>query len=286
MSTMIRVPKNRNVKRAVCKALLILLLAVVLVVVLYPLLFVIATSFKTYPELVTSPFSITFRHPENFVTAWTEGNFGGSLINSSLVTLLAVFAQVVTSALAIFAIGVLRFRGSAVFVGIFLFTMFLSGEMLMIPNLILVRELGLFDTLGALLFPAGLSVSGMGIFMGINFIRATPAELREAAAIDGATIPQVFWHIDFVMMRPVLAFIAVGAFSGTWADFFWPLISLPLNESAYTMPLALMKFESQNNTLYGVLCAGMCFMALPVVVVYSFLSKYFIEGVAVGAVKG
>lgn len=278
--------QKRKLSYAVSKTLLLVFLALALVAVLYPLLFVVATSFKTYPELVAHPFSVTFRHPENFSAAWSDGNFGRSLLNSGTVTLVAVAAQVAFSALAIFAIGVLRFRGSAVILTLCMFTMFLSDEILMIPKLLLIRELGLFDTIGALLFPAGLSVGGMGIFIGVNFVRATPPELREAAMIDGATVPQVFWHIDFTMMKPVLAFIAVSAFSGTWSDFFWPLVTLPLNESAYTMPLALMKFESQNNTLYGVLCAGMCIMALPVLLVYSFLSKYFIGGVTAGAVKG
>lgn len=255
-------------------------------VVLYPLLFVVATSFKTYGEFIKSPFSVTFRHPENYVQAFVEGRLGRSIVNSVIVAAVAVVCQTMITAFAIYGIGVLRFRGAGVFIGILLFTMFVSGEMTTVPNILLIRALGLYDTLGALIFPAALGVSGLGVFIGVNYVKAIPGELHEAANLDGASVPKMFFAIDLPMMKPVLAFVAINAFSGAWSDFFGPLVYIPMNEDAYTLAITVQKFDTQNNSQYGTLCAGLVILAAPVVLIYSIFSKYFLEGVAIGAVKG
>ena len=255
-------------------------------VVLYPLFFVISTSFKTYGEFIKSPFSVTFRHPENYVKAFVEGRLGRSIVNSVIVAAVAVTCQTMITAFAIYGIGVLRFKGSGIFIGILLFTMFISGEMTTVPNILLIRELGLYNTLGALIFPAALGVSGLGVFIGINYVKAIPGELHEAANLDGASVPKMFFSIDLPMIKPVLAFVAINAFSGAWSDFFGPLVYIPMNEDAYTLAITVQKFDTQNNSEYGTLCAGLVILAAPVVVIYSIFSKYFLEGVAIGAVKG
>lgn len=255
-------------------------------VVLYPLFFVISTSFKTYGEFIKSPFSVTFRHPENYVKAFVEGRLGRSIVNSVIVAAVAVTCQTMITAFAIYGIGVLRFKGSGIFIGILLFTMFISGEMTTVPNILLIRELGLYNTLGALIFPAALGVSGLGVFIGVNYVKAIPGELHEAANLDGASVPKMFFSIDLPMIKPVLAFVAINAFSGAWSDFFGPLVYIPMNEDAYTLAITVQKFDTQNNSEYGTLCAGLVILAAPVVVIYSIFSKYFLEGVAIGAVKG
>ena len=234
---------------------------IILVLVLYPLIFVLSTSFKTYGEFIKSPFSLSLAHPENYYKAFVEGNLGRSIINTVTVAVVAVVCQTIITGLAVYGIGVLKFKGSGIFIGILLFTMFVSGEMTTIPNILLIRALGLYDTLGALLFPAALGVSG-------------------------ASIPQTFFHIDLHLLKPVLTYVAIGAFSASWSDFFGPLVFIPMNEKAYTLAITIQKFDTVNNSEYGTLCAGLVILAVPVVVVYAVFSKYFLEGVAVGAVKG
>lgn len=281
--TTIRKGKVRNRAAQISLAVLMTLIAFI---ILYPLLFVIATSFKTYGEFIKSPFSVTFAHPENYVKAFTEGDLGTGILNSVIVAAVAVVCQTLITSFAIFGIGVLRFRGAGMFIGILLFTMFISGEMTTIPNLLLIRGFGLYDSLGALIFPAALSVNALGVFLGVNYVKAIPSSIAEAANLDGASMPQLFYYLYLPMMKPVLAFVAISAFSGAWSDFFGPLVYIPMNEKAYTLAITVQKFDTQNNSEYGTLCAGLVILAAPVVLVYSFFSKYFLEGVAVGAIKG
>lgn len=275
--------KARGRAAIICE---VVLMVIVLFAILYPMLFVISTSFKTYGEFIKSPFKVSFAHPENYSRAWVEGNLGHSLVNTLIVAAVAVVCQTTITGLAVYAVGVLKFRGSAIIIGILLFTMFVSGEMTTVPNILLIRALGLYDTLGALIFPAALGVSGIGVFIGVNYANAIPNELHEAAALDGASIPQTFFHIDLHLLKPVLTYVAIGAFSGSWSDFFGPLIYIPMNERAYTLAITVQKFDTVNNSEYGTLCAGLVILSAPVVLVYGIFSKYFLEGVAVGAVKG
>lgn len=277
---------RRKKREKVGKVLEIVLMSIVAFVILYPLVFVITTSFKNRGEFIKSPFSITFNHPENYYNAWVMGNLGNSIFNTILVVLVSVVCCTTWTGMAVFAIGVLKFKGSGILIGILMFTMFISGEMMTVPNILLIRWLGLYDTLGSLIFTAALGVSGIGVFIGVNYMNAIPNELHEAAALDGATIPQTFWYVDLSLMKPILTYVAIGAFSGSWSDFFTPLVYIPMNESAFTLALAVQKFDTQSNQLFGELCAALVILAAPTVLVYSIFSKYFLEGVALGAVKG
>lgn len=256
------------------------------VLILYPMLFVFSTSFKTYAEFLEKPFSMSLAHPENYAQAWVEGHFSVYFFNSVLVTSIAVASKVFMGALAAFCIAILQIKGYKIVIMIVMSTMFFTGEITGIPTFLLIKSFNLLDTLWALILPALLSPSGLGVMLGMGYAKKIPRELHEAALLDGAGIFDIFWHIDLRLMIPMLTFIAVQTFTVSWSDFFWPLITITTNESAKTLPLGLINFQSQNNTNYGVLCAGLCIMTIPIIVLYTFLSKYFMEGVATGAVKG
>ena len=263
-----------------------IVITVITAAILYPLLFVLSTSFKTRGELIKSPFSITFMHPENYSQAWIDGGFSRSAVNSVIVAVVAIVFQVFSASLTIFAIGVLKYKGSQIIFYLILFSMFLSGEITTIPLFLLMRELRLIDTLWSLLLPAMITTGGTGVFLGVTYIKNIPNDLHEAASLDGASIMQTFLNIDLHLLKPVLAYIAISTFTASWNDFFWPFIVLPTNEAAKTLPLALINFQAQNNSLYGVLCAGLVITSIPILLVYAFFSKYFLNGVAAGAVKG
>lgn len=267
-------------------ALLFLFMVLVTVSILYPLLFVLTTSFKDYNEFLKYPFRIMFTHPENYATAWVKGRFSIYFFNSVLVAVCAVGGQMIMTAIAAFTIGRLEFKGSSILMFVMLSTMFLTGEITSIPMFILIRGLNFYDTIFALIFPAALGAPGMGALLASNYVKNIPKEIHEAAVLDGASIPQTFWYLDFPLMKPILTLAAVMCFNGIWSDFMWPLVALPTNRSAWTMPLGLITFQSENNAQYGILCAGLVILTLPIVLFYSFFSKYFIEGVAAGAVKG
>ncbi|HIY96070.1 MAG TPA: carbohydrate ABC transporter permease [Candidatus Borkfalkia excrementigallinarum] len=276
----------RQVKKYTGTVILWIIMLLLTVMVLYPLLFVFTTSFKTYGEFLANPFSISFAHPENYAQAWIDGHFSTYFFNSVLVTGLTVIAKVFMSGLVAYCIAVLKIKGWKIVTAIVMSTMFFTGEITGIPQFLLARELNLLDTIWALIVPGLLGPAGLGVLLGMGYAKKIPKELHEAALLDGAGIFAIFWRIDLVLMIPMLTFVAIQTFTATWSDFFWPLITITTNESAKTLPLGLINFQSQNNSNYGVLCAGLCIMTVPIILLYCFLSKYFIEGVAAGAVKG
>ena len=268
------------------KVVYFILLVFLTLVIVYPLLFVLATSVKSYGEFVKDPFAISFNHVDNYVTAWTEGNFSQYFMNSVIVTGVVIVTQIILTAIISFAIGRLRFTGSGIVMGILLITIFISGEITTIPLFQFVRAAGLYNTRYAMMFTGMFAPPGMGALLGSNHLRAIPKELSEAVVIDGAGIGTVFLRIDLPLMRPILVLTAVLTFNNVWSDYMWPMISMPTNSEHWTLPLGLVKFSTANNSLYGVLCAGLTIITVPVVLFYSFFSKYFIEGVSAGAVKG
>ena len=275
-----------EVKRIVSNVVLFVVMAVVTVLVLYPMLFVLFTSFKTYAEFLDDPFGFSFAHPENYARAWIDGRFSTYFLNSVLVTALTVLSKVFMSGIVAYCVGVLQFRGYKIFMAVILSTMFFTGEITGIPTFLMMRSLNTLDTLWALILPGVLSPAGLGALLGVGYAKKIPKELHEAALLDGAGLFSIFWHIDFKLMIPMLTLVAIQTFTGSWSDFYWPLITITTNDAARTLPLGLINFQSQNNSEYGVLSAGLVILTIPIVALYAGLSKYFIEGVAAGAVKG
>lgn len=275
-----------EVKRIVSNVVLFVVMAVVTVLVLYPMLFVLFTSFKTYAEFLDDPFGFSFAHPENYARAWIDGHFSTYFLNSVLVTALTVLSKVFMSGIVAYCVGVLQFRGYKIFMAVILSTMFFTGEITGIPTFLMMRSLNTLDTLWALILPGMLSPAGLGALLGVGYAKKIPKELHEAALLDGAGLFSIFWHIDFKLMIPMLTLVAIQTFTGSWSDFYWPLITITTNDAARTLPLGLINFQSQNNSEYGVLSAGLVILTIPIVALYAGLSKYFIEGVAAGAVKG
>ena len=275
-----------EVKRIVSNVVLFVVMAVVTVLVLYPMLFVLFTSFKTYAEFLDDPFGFSFAHPENYARAWIDGHFSTYFLNSVLVTALTVLSKVFMSGIVAYCVGVLQFRGYKIFMAVILSTMFFTGEITGIPTFLMMHSLNTLDTLWALILPGVLSPAGLGALLGVGYAKKIPKELHEAALLDGAGLFSIFWHIDFKLMIPMLTLVAIQTFTGSWSDFYWPLITITTNDAARTLPLGLINFQSQNNSEYGVLSAGLVILTIPIVALYAGLSKYFIEGVAAGAVKG
>lgn len=281
--------KSKAAKRAyryISIALLIFIMTALTVLILYPMLFVLSTSFKSYTEFLARPFALSLTHPENYVVAWRDGKFGTYFINSVIVTGLTVVTKVLMSALVAYCVGVLAFKGSRLMTAVIISTMFFTGEITGIPLFILTREIGALNTIWALILPGILSPAGMGALLGVSYVKKIPKELHEAAILDGSGLVKMFFYLDFRLMFPMMALVAIQTFTASWSDFFWPLITITTNDSAKTLPLGLINFQSQNNVNYGVLSAGLCILTVPIVVLYCFLSKYFIEGVAAGAIKG
>ena len=121
--------------------------------------------------------------------------------------------------------------------------------------------------------------------MGSNYLGGVPRDIAEAAALDGAGFFTMFRRLYLPLMRPVIALVAVMSFQSAWSEFFWPMITTLGNQDVQTLPLLILGFSSADSSLFGQYCAGLALMTLPMIVVYIFLSKYFIQGMTAGSVK-
>ncbi len=252
---------------------------------LIPLLWMLSTSLKE-PGAVFSIPPQWLPHPavwRNYIDAWNSQPFGRFYLNSILVGAVVTIGQVFTSSMAAYAFARLSFPGrDKLFFG-YLATMMVPGSVTMIPQFILVRKLNLVDTYTALILP-GL-FSAFGTFMLRQFFMSLPKELEEAAKIDGCSLFGIFWKIILPLSKPALATLTIFTFMGSWNSFTWPLIVTNSTEMR-TLPIGLQAFQGLYNTQWTLLMAASLVALLPVILLFIFGQKYFVEGIQLGAIKG
>ena len=264
-----------------------LVLLIAGIAILYPLIFMLMNSLKPNNEVLTNPFGISNPHFENYVDAWRIGRVGKYFFNSVKVTLITLGCQIIIISMAAYAIGKLKPWGYKIIFSIILMMMFVTSEMVTVPNYATIRSLGILGTHAGLI--VYYIVSGgmvMGTYVLTSFIRSLPQELDDAALIDGAGMIQIMIKIDLPLIVPALSTLVIFNFNSVWSEFYWALITINRYDALKTLPLGLINFYSQFTSNYGVLTAGLCILTLPVVVVYLFFSKYFIANIAAGALKG
>ena len=205
------------------------------------------------------------------------------LLEQFLVAAVAVAAQVLTASMAGYAFGKLQFPGHRVVFGLFLATMMVPGQVTMIPLFLMMRELRLLNTLWSLILPAAL-FNAFGVFLLRQFIRGIPKDLEEAAYVDGASIPRVYFQIVLPLIRPSLSAFGIFVFLGQWNSFLYPLIFLKKPET-FTVPLLLNYFKGIYITEYPLLMAGTIIAVVPVLLVYLLFQRQIIEGIAITGIK-
>ncbi len=249
-----------------------------------PFIWMLLTSLKAPDEVLTIPPKLlpSVLNFKNYSYAFAAAPFGLYFLNSFLVTAVSTFLQVVTSALAAYAFARFEFRGKKILFLLFLGTMMIPIEVTLVPNYIILKNLGWLDTYMALIIPWAVSV--FGIFLMRQFFISLPKELFDQAQIDGCTHWQILWKIVFPISRPVFITVSVFSMVGSWNSFLWPLI-MTSSESMRTVPVGLAYFSFEYATRYHLMMAAALFATLPVIIVYFFAQKYFIEGIATTGMK-
>ncbi|MEW4411441.1 carbohydrate ABC transporter permease [Clostridium sp. AN503] len=273
--------KKITISYILSQVILILLAAVVI----YPLFFVIMTSVKSNFDVLTHPFTIHSFKLENYNEAWRIGKIGKYFMNSVFITAVTLMIQMVVIVLAAYAFGKLKPWGHNVLLIVYMTGLFVTSEMITVPNFMTMKELNLTGTRLSLILPYVTNGTALATYIMTNFIKELPKELDEAATMDGCGILQNLYLITLPLMKPVLATITIFNFQGVWSEFYWALIMIK-KESIKTLSLGLMNFQSQYNTDYGVLCAGLTISIIPVLLLYLKCSSQFIGGITAGAVKG
>jgi len=220
---------------------------------------------------------------QNYVKVWAVVPFAQFYLNSIFVSLCITFGQVATSAMAAYAFARLSFPGrDKIFFG-YLATMMIPGAVTMIPVFILLRHFGWIDTYKALILPG--IFSAYGTFMLRQFFLTLPKELEDAAKIDGCSYFKIFWHIILPLSKPALATLTTFTFMGAWMNLMWPLIVVNTH-TKYTLPVGLAYFQGVHGTDWTLLMAASMMMILPILLVFIFNQRFFVEGIKLAGIKG
>jgi len=256
------------------------------VVMLLPFYWMIITSLKDAREAMAYPptwWPTRFLW-RNYPQAWVEPEvgFGRYYFVSTVTTVLTTVGTLVTSILAAYPFAKMRFLGSGLLFYIILATMMIPGEVLLIPKYIILNSLGWLDTYEALVVPWLASV--FSIFLMRQFFRTIPDDLWDASQIDGAGRWRYLWLVMVPLSKPVLITSGLFSFIGTWNSLLWPLIVTSSPEMR-TLMVGLQVFTSTAGSEFHLLMAASTFCILPVVVIFFFLQRFFIEGIARSGLK-
>ena len=261
-------------------------LLVGLVATLLPFFYIIVSSLKTEAELRKTPPDFfpavpTLKYYEAIIND-DRIPLERNLLNSVVVSLSRVVITLFTSSYAGYIFAKYHFRGKNLAFGVILIQIMIPFQVVMIPNYLLTVRLGLIDSLWALIIP--FMVDAYGIFMMKQFIEALPAELMDAARIDGASEFGIYWRIVLPQMGPPLASLGIFTFMGTWNDYLWPLIVLTSPENR-TIPLLLVWFQTQHTSNQGMILAASILTLLPIFLVYIFLQRWIVDQATQSAFK-
>ena len=254
--------------------------------VFLPLIFMINSSFRTSAELFTSPLKLASSFDlTNYKLVITEGNFANYFWNSIIVTFSATAIVVIFGASAAYALARYQFRFNGAIYLFFLAGLLIPAKLALVPLFIQMKNMGLLDSrIGLILvYAAGAMPAAVFIFTG--FIRALPADLDNAARIDGAREYQVFWRIMMPLIIPVTGIVAIYSAIPIWNDFLLPLVFIR-DTSKMTIMQGISVFFGEYGSDWGALFAGLTMAALPLIILYVILSGKFIKGLTAGATKG
>ena len=290
---------NMKTKSGLWNGLTYITLCIWAVFALTPVIFVVLTAFKTDPEISIVNFRWlpgSFGNSENFRQAFKMGNWPLYFMNSLLITSVTVVGSLFFNSLAGYSFSRLKFKGREVLFMLILAGMMIPPQSIIIPQFDILRSFplvggnnilgaggtGLLDTYAGLIIPF-LSGS-FGIFLCKQFYSSFPSSLDDAARIDGCGPVKTYFHIYIPLSKTILATLTIFKSVATWNDFFYPLI-ITQSEKMKTVQLALQMFRGSTATHYNWLMAATLITILPMVVVYFFAQKYFVQGIAASGMK-
>lgn len=266
---------------------LLVVFSVAALLFLIPVFVLILTSLRSDPDFLTRgvfslPHSLRL---ENFSDAWNIGAFATTYKNSALITLVKVPLGLLVAALAAYPLAKMRFRFDHAFFIFFVAGLAVPIHVALLPLFILERKIGLLGSLWALLLPYIAFGLPFQIFVLRGFMKLIPSEIVEAARVDGAGDLFIFVRLMIPLVAPALATLAIIDAVATWNEFLMALVLLP-DPATRTLPLGLLNFFTQFSGSYTKLSAGLVIAIVPLLIVYIFLQRYLVSGLAGGAVKG
>ena len=254
---------------------------------LAPFALMVSTAFKPHayvleipPKLIPEPLTL-----DNFVDAWSSNNFGRYFLNSAIVTVASTVISVTLSAMLGFVFARYEFPGRRVLFGALLFTLMVPGLVLLIPQFVLARNLGLLNSLWGLIVVYAVLNLGLNTFLLRGFFAAMPAEIFEAASVDGAGPWRIFRSVAVPLAGPGLATVTIFSFLASWDEFTWAIVTIS-DQQLYTLPVAIRLFQRANGTEWGLVFAASLIAMIPVLILFVTLQRHIVSGSFQGAMKG
>ena len=261
-----------------------LFLAPMAAIMLVPLIWMVIVSLESKTEAHSFPPVLvpSTLHFHNYVAAWNAVPFGDFFLNSAIYSLATVAGNLLFCSLAAYAFARIRFRGRNVLFVVLLATLMVPYQVLLIPTFLIVKQLGMVDSVGGLIMPN--LCSAFGIFMLRQFFRTLPIELEEAARIDGTSRLGILFKIVLPLSLPALATLGIIQFMWSWNDFLWPLIIIDTASHA-PLQLGLSTLQGAHATEWNILMAGTVMSQIPMLVVFLFAQRWFIRSIAYTGIK-
>ncbi|MEH7380556.1 carbohydrate ABC transporter permease [Bacillus sp. JJ1533] len=275
--------QNVKVKKRISQTILLIVLLAGSVLILAPIWWMFATSLKDMKEIMTYPPTFIPKewHWENYKITLEKAPFIRYTMNTLTITTMVVIGNVLSNSFIAYGFAKIKFKGRNLLFACVLATMMIPGFVTLIPQYVLYAKLGWLNTYLPLIVPAFFG-SAFNIFLLRQFYMGISNELIEAAKIDGANHLYIWWKIAMPLAKPAVATIAIFSFNGAWNDFLGPVLFLN-DESLYTLQLGLQVFKGMNDTQWNFLMAGSLMVLIPVITIFFFFQRYFIEGMNITA---
>ncbi len=269
----------------ITRILLYVTIAVLFILVVFPFYWMIVTSLQPQDAVFSVPPQLWPAHPtfQNYIDAWNAAPWLRYFGNTLFVAVASTLISLATSSLAAFAFACIDFKGKEVLFSLVLSVMMIPAATTLIPNFLIIRTLGWYDTFYALIIPFAASV--FGIFLLRQYFMSMPKELWEAAQIDGASRLRYFRSIALPLAKPAIVTIAINSFLGAWTSFLWPTV-MTQSQNKQLIEVALNSFLGEKGQQWSQLAAASVFTTIPIVILFFFVQRQFIEGIGGGGIKG
>lgn len=281
---------NKRTRKTLSTVVLYAVLAAIAVIALFPLIYIILASFRTDEEIFryALPFSIHTLIPvewtlENYKVIFTQFSFWRPILNTCLVVLILVPLNLMVASVAAYAFAFFDFKWKNALFAIFIVSFMVPTDSIALPLYSLISDMGLVNSLTALILPS--ISSGLAMFLFTQFFRGIPKSLLEAARVDGANWSHIFFRIVIPLSIPVFITAGLMIFVSEWNNYLWPLL-VTRSEEVRTIQVSLAYFKDENETFWSYIYAASSISAIVPVLVYLPLQKYFVQGIASSGIKG
>jgi len=258
----------------------------VALVMIAPFAFMVSTAFKPHAFVLEVPPQLIPEQPtlDNFTRAWSTGDFPRYFLNSIVVTTISTALSVSLAAMLGFTFARFEFPGRRVLFAALLFTMMVPGMVLLIPQFIVARDLGLLNSQWGLILVYAVMNLGLNTFLLRGYYSTMPQDLFDAASVDGAGPWRAFRSVALPLSRPGLATVTIFSWLAAWDEFTWAITILS-DEQLYTLPVGIRNLQVANQTEWGLVFAASLMALAPVLILFVALQKQFVSGAFAGATK-